>query len=71
MAFDFLFKRAVVGADPGAQARADRERRLGKSLIDFVNADLRRLRARVGPFEVQKLINTSTRSGRSKGSGRR
>ena len=55
VAFDFLFKRAVVGADPGAQARADRERRLGKSLIDFVNGDLQRLRARVGPFETQKL----------------
>ena len=55
VAFDFLFKHAIVGADPAAQARAERERRLGKSLIDFVSGDVQRLRARVGPFEVQKL----------------
>ena len=55
VAFDFLFRRAVVGADPAAQARAEREQRLGKSLIDFARGDVERLRARVGPFEVQKL----------------
>ncbi len=63
VAFDFLFKHAVVeaivdpifGADPAAQARAAREQRLGQSLIDFARADVERLRARVGPFEVQKL----------------
>jgi hypothetical protein len=55
IALDFLFKRAVVGADPAAQARAARERRLGKSLIDFARGDVQRLRARVGPFEVSKL----------------
>jgi hypothetical protein len=54
-AFDFLFKRAVVGSDPAAQARAAREQRLGQSLIDFARGDVQRLRARVGPFEVQKL----------------
>jgi len=55
LAFDFLFKYAVVGPDPAAQAAAERQRRLGQSLIDFVNADVKRLRARVGPFEVEKL----------------
>jgi len=55
VAFDFLFRRAVVGADPEAQARAERAQRLGKSLIDFARGDIQRLRARVGPFEVQKL----------------
>ena len=55
VAFDFLFRRAVVGADPAAQARAEREQRLGKSLIDFARGDVERLRARVGPFEVQKI----------------
>jgi len=55
VAFDFLFRRAVVGADPAAQARAERAQRLGKSLIDFARGDIQRLRARVGPFEVQKL----------------
>ena len=55
VAFDFLFKHAIVGADPAAQARATREQRLGQSLIDFARDDVERLRARVGPFEVQKL----------------
>ena len=55
LAFDFLFKYAVVGSEPAAQAAAERERRLGQSLIDFANADVKRLRARVGPFEVEKL----------------
>ena len=55
VAFDFLFRRAVVGADPETQARAERAQRLGKSLIDFARGDIQRLRARVGPFEVQKL----------------
>jgi len=54
-AFDFLFKRAIVGADPAAQAQADRQRKLGKSLIDFVMGDVTRLRARVSEYEVQKL----------------
>jgi hypothetical protein len=55
LAFDFLFKQAIVGTDPGAQARAEHQRKLGLSLIDFVNGDVKRLRARVGPFETQKL----------------
>ena len=55
VAFDFLFRRAVVGADAAAQAEAARAQRLGKSLIDFARGDLQRLRARVGPFEVQKI----------------
>jgi hypothetical protein len=55
IAFDFLFKQAIVGSDPTAQAQADHQRKLGKSLIDFVRGDVNRLRARVGPFEVEKL----------------
>ena len=55
LAFDFLFKQAVVGSDPAAQAAAERQRRLGMSLIDFVRGDVGQLRARVGPFETQKL----------------
>ncbi|MEI9937617.1 MAG: DUF1552 domain-containing protein [Pseudomonadota bacterium] len=55
LAFDFLFKHALVGTDPAAQAQADRQRKLGKSLIDFVNGDVNRLRARVSSYEVQKL----------------
>lgn len=55
LAFDFLFKRAVVGKDPAAQAAAEHQRKLGLSLIDFVSGDVKRLRARVGTFEEQKL----------------
>ncbi|HEU5480013.1 MAG TPA: DUF1552 domain-containing protein, partial [Candidatus Tumulicola sp.] len=34
LAFDFLFKQAVVGTDAVAQAAAERQRKLGLSLID-------------------------------------
>jgi hypothetical protein len=55
LAFDFLFKHAIVGTDPAAIALAERERKLGQSLIDFVGDDVRRLRARVGAVEQSKL----------------
>jgi hypothetical protein len=55
LAFDFLFKQAVVGTDPAAQAAADRQRKLGLSLIDFVRGDVKRLKARVGSYDEQKL----------------
>jgi hypothetical protein len=55
LAFDFLFKHAVVGADPAAQAELERKRMLGQSLIDFVGDDVRRLRGRVGEIEKYKL----------------
>lgn len=55
LAFDYLFKNAIVGADPVAQAQAERRRRLGQSLLDFVNGDIKRLRARVAPLEQDKL----------------
>ncbi len=54
-AFDLLFAGFVVGDDPEAIAAAARQRLLGKSVIDFVNADISRLHARVGPREQQKL----------------
>jgi hypothetical protein len=55
LAFDFLFGRAVVGDQPAALAELERKRRLGQSLIDFVYDDVSRLRARLGPFELDKL----------------
>jgi hypothetical protein len=55
LAFDLLFKGAVVGTDPAAQAAAEHQRKLGLSLIDFVDGDVKRLRARVAPREQQKL----------------
>jgi hypothetical protein len=54
-AFDHLFANAIVGKDAAARARAARRRRLGRSLIDFVSGDVRRLRARVGRLEQLKL----------------
>lgn len=54
-AFDLFFAGFVVGDDPEAIAQAARQRALGKSVIDFVNADINRLRSKVGPREQQKL----------------
>jgi hypothetical protein len=55
LAFDFLFKQAVVGTNPAAQEAADRQRKLGLSLIDFVRGDVNRLKARIGSYDEQKL----------------
>ncbi len=54
-AFDLFFSGFVVGDDPGAAAAAARQRALGKSVIDFVNGDINRLKSRIGPREQQKL----------------
>lgn len=55
-AFDLLFAGlAVSGADPAATAAAARQRKLGKSVVDFVRGDVNRLRARLGPLEQRKL----------------
>ena len=54
-AFDLLFRKVLVGDDPRAIADAERERRLGKSLLDFVRKDLGRLRGRLASQEQQKL----------------
>lgn len=54
-AFDILFTGVVVGDDPDALAAAERQRRLGQSLIDFVRSDVERLKARLAAEEQQKL----------------
>jgi Protein of unknown function (DUF1552) len=54
-AFDLLFSGFVIGNDPDAEAKAARQRAMGKSIIDFVQGDVARLRARVAPREQQKL----------------
>lgn len=54
-AFDLLFAGFVVGDDPAAVAAAARQRLLGKSVIDFVNGDIKRLHPRLAPREQQKL----------------
>lgn len=54
-AFDLFFAGFVVGDDPEAAALAARQRMLGKSVIDVLDGDINRLRAKVGPREQQKL----------------
>jgi len=54
-AFDLLFSGFVTGNDPNAEAILARQRANGKSLIDFLNADVNRLKTRVAAREKQKL----------------
>ena len=54
-AFDRLFGGLVLSDDPATRAAALRQQRLGKTLVDFLNADARRLRARLAPNEQRKL----------------
>ena len=54
-AFDTLFRGVVVGDDPAAAAEAERQQRLGQSIIDFVRQDVMRLRSRLAAEERLKL----------------
>lgn len=54
-AFDLLFDGLVVGDDPAAKAAAERKRRLGQSVIDFVREDVTRLQSRLAGPEKLKL----------------
>ncbi|HEX9620366.1 MAG TPA: DUF1552 domain-containing protein [Polyangiaceae bacterium] len=54
-AFDLLFSGVVVGDDPEAIAQAERNRRLGQSVIDFVREDIDRLKPRLAYEERLKL----------------
>ena len=58
--FTQAFSQLVVGSDPAALARADRERRLGKSLLDYWTQDLADLSARVPAAEKDKLDQHAT-----------
>lgn len=53
--FNQAFGQFAHGHDIHAQARLERERRLGKSLLDYWSADLTRLRARAPRSERDKL----------------
>jgi hypothetical protein len=53
--FEQAFAQFVVGSDPAALARAERERRLGKSLLDYWSRDLASLQARAPASERDKL----------------
>jgi hypothetical protein len=54
-AFDRLFGGLVLGDDPATRAAALRNQRLGKTMVDFLAADARRLRGRLAPPEQRKL----------------
>lgn len=54
-AFDYMFAGLVVGDDPDAQAKAQRARTLGQSVIDFVRGDVTRLQGRLAAAEKMKL----------------
>jgi hypothetical protein len=54
-AFDRLFGGLVLSDDPATREAALRQRRLGKTLVDFLDADARRLKARLAPTEQRKL----------------
>jgi len=58
--FTQAFAQWIVGSDPAAQARAARERALGKSLLDYWTKDLADLAARVPPAERDKLDQHAT-----------
>ena len=50
-AFDMLFRGVLIGNDARAQAEAENQKRRGKSVLDFVQRDLARLRGRVAAPE--------------------
>jgi hypothetical protein len=54
-AFDRLFAGLVLGDNPATRDAALRQQRLGKKLVDFLNADAGRLKARLALAEQQKL----------------
>jgi hypothetical protein len=54
-AYKVLFANIVTTTDPAAQAEAMRKQRQGKSLVDFLAKDCRRLQARLAPPEKAKL----------------
>ncbi len=53
--FSRAFGQFASGSDPAAVARVERERRLGKSLLDYWTRDLASLRARAPQHERDKL----------------
>jgi hypothetical protein len=54
-AFHLLFDGLAVSSDPAAMAAAERKRKLGQSVVDYVRWDVNRLRTGLGAAEQQKL----------------
>ena len=53
--FQMLFSDLVVNTDPQSKADAERKRKRGQSVLDFVRKDIARVQARLAPVEKQKL----------------
>jgi len=54
-AFHLLFEGLAVSSDPTAMAAAERKRKLGQSVVDYVRWDVNRLRTGLAAAEQQKL----------------
>jgi hypothetical protein len=54
-AFDLLFGNLSVPNDPGAMAAADKKRKAGQSILDFIRGEVADLRPKLGMTEQQKL----------------
>lgn len=54
-AFDLLFANFAVSDDPAARMAAERKRKLGQSILDFVKGEVNELTPRLGVSEKQKL----------------
>src|SRR4029077_10923552 len=54
-AFHLLFDGVAVSSDPAAMATAERKRKLGQSVVDYVRWDVNRLRTGLAAAEQQKL----------------
>lgn len=53
--YDMVFASLVMGEEPEALAKAERLRRRGQSVIDFLDAELATLKPRLHPREQRKI----------------
>ncbi|HTU59785.1 MAG TPA: DUF1552 domain-containing protein, partial [Polyangiales bacterium] len=54
-AFDLLFANFAVSDDPAARMLAERKRKMGQSILDFVRGDIAALQPKLGANEKLKL----------------
>jgi hypothetical protein len=54
-AFDLMFSNLAMPNDPTATAAADRKRKAGQSILDFVRGEVAVLKPKLGAIEGQKL----------------
>jgi len=54
-AFNALFGNIAVSSDPAAQAAALQKRKVGQSILDFLNGEIGNMRPKLGTTEQQKL----------------